>query len=1031
MTEPFRAEAHLDQLKDFQRRTVRHVVQRIYDDNEPTRRFLVADETGLGKSIVARGVIAETVERLLHDDSVGRIDVVYVCSNADIAAQNLSRLNVVGSERVEFQTRLTMLAAHAHDLNSSPARFGKPVNLIAFTPATSFDKGWRTGKAPERALIFLLLESILDLRGQRRTAALRALQGGVQDLDRFRGYVDRYANTELDETISTAFQSELRRSGVADQFEALLADIGGKRSLTDVLREESRRLTGEMRTQLARASVHALEPDLIILDEFQRFRHLLNIETGGEAAELAHHLFEWDQARTLLLSATPYKPFTLAEEDEVGDDHYTDFMTTLSFLCSHDAGWLGEVEQRLAEYRSRLLAAQPCDDLIEQLRALLLQFMCRTERPNVDGAHKELSTVADAVTAADFTGYVGLRDLARAVDGQVHVEYWKSAPYFINFVEGYQVGERLKKQLKAGAVADPVAAALARVNRLQRLDLERYERIDMGNARLRLLAERTVSAGWWQLLWIPPSMPYLAPEGPYAEPFAHQVTKQLVFSSWSATPTAIAGLLSYEADRQLAADSSRLTANTAEARRRITSRLDYRVEDGRPGGMSTLALFWPHPTLATLTDPLRMARTAPDQLPSGDEAAAWALSQLRSSAGDTDSVERNTNPVTALFAWPGSLPRRAATWGAQTLSDLALAVDASDDGDRQAVRLDAHIEEALRLRGVAEPSPDLAVLAMHSPANIAWRALSRLVRPDDGIGEDLLWAGAASLANALRSFFNRLEAQLLIDRLYPNATYWQGVLSYCRAGNLQAVLDEYLHHLRSSGPETLDEGTFGRLVEEAAGTLAMRPSRYLAFDPEDPSAGIPLPSRFALRYGSARGQVEDVRLPEVRAAFNSPFWPFVLTTTSVGQEGIDFHWWCHSVVHWNTPANPVDFEQREGRVNRFGGHAIRRNIAIAYRSAVMQSSEQDPWKAAYDVARPAHPELGDFSPYWIFPGPHAVERHLLPFPLSKDEPRAESLKRDLMLYRLALGQPRQEDLLAAIRVTGVDSPRSLLQLAPS
>ena len=70
-----------------------------------------------------------------------------------------------------------------------------------------------------------------------------------------------------------------------------------------------------------------------------------------------------------------------------------------------------------------------------------------------------------------------------------------------------------------------------------------------------------------------------------------------------------------------------------------------------------------------------------------------------------------------------------------------------------------------------------------------------------------------------------------------------------------------------------------------------------------------------------RGDREDARQPEVRQAFNSPFWPFVLASTSVGQEGMDFHWWCHAVFHWNTPANPVDFEQREGRVDRYRGHA--------------------------------------------------------------------------------------------------------------
>ena len=63
--------------------------------------------------------------------------------------------------------------------------------------------------------------------------------------------------------------------------------------------------------------------------------------------------------------------------------------------------------------------------------------------------------------------------------------------------------------------------------------------------------------------------------------------------------------------------------------------------------------------------------------------------------------------------------------------------------------------------------------------------------------------------------------------------------------------------------------------------------------------------------------------------------PFVLASTSVVQEGIDFHWWSHSVIHWNLPSNPVDFEQREGRVNRFAGHAVRKNVAESRRADVL------------------------------------------------------------------------------------------------
>ena len=50
-------------LKDFQRKTVEYVFKRLYGD-DPTSRFLIADEVGLGKTLVARGIIAKTLEHL-------------------------------------------------------------------------------------------------------------------------------------------------------------------------------------------------------------------------------------------------------------------------------------------------------------------------------------------------------------------------------------------------------------------------------------------------------------------------------------------------------------------------------------------------------------------------------------------------------------------------------------------------------------------------------------------------------------------------------------------------------------------------------------------------------------------------------------------------------------------------------------------------------------------------------------------------------------------------------------------------------
>jgi hypothetical protein len=43
---------------------------------------------------------------------------------------------------------------------------------------------------------------------------------------------------------------------------------------------------------------------------------------------------------------------------------------------------------------------------------------------------------------------------------------------------------------------------------------------------------------------------------------------------------------------------------------------------------------------------------------------------------------------------------------------------------------------------------------------------------------------------------------------------------------------------------------------------------------------------------------------------------------SVGQEGLDIHHYCHAITHWNLPANPVDLEQREGRIHSYKAHAV-------------------------------------------------------------------------------------------------------------
>src|ERR1017187_8646316 len=100
-------DASLSGLKDFQRCTVDYVFNRMYLDAKPARRFLVADEVGLGKTLVARGIIAHAVEHLQRK-KVERVDILYICSNATISQQNLNRLNDRNQETSLLTTRLTL-----------------------------------------------------------------------------------------------------------------------------------------------------------------------------------------------------------------------------------------------------------------------------------------------------------------------------------------------------------------------------------------------------------------------------------------------------------------------------------------------------------------------------------------------------------------------------------------------------------------------------------------------------------------------------------------------------------------------------------------------------------------------------------------------------------------------------------------------------------------------------------------------------------------------------------------------------------
>ena len=838
-----------------------------------------------------------------------------------------------------------------------------------------------------------------------------------------------------DEVIQREFSDAIEVNGLRQEFDLARDRLRGLYEVPSEMKADVKEITSRLRGTLAKASVASLEPDLVILDEFQRFRHLIDPDGGTAASELAHHLFDYRDAAVLLLSATPYKPYTTVAEGSE-DDHYQDFMTTLRFLADGNEPAMKRIRDGFGAYRQAVIEGSDTVVTASELRNALLPFMSRSERPRLqEGRDLYVRRVtSDVPTPEDLRGYAALQTFAREIDSPVSLDYWKSIPYFASFMEGYRPGERARNEMERGTATEELKSCILRLRSIDPLAVRAYQQVDYANARLRAFAAETIERDWWKLLWVPPSMPYLVPGGVFSQFSDGSVTKRLIFSAWSSVPTSVASLLSYEAERRTI-EGSGLQENTVEARKAVSSRFDYVTRDGRSASMSTLALFWPHPSLAEIGDPL--AFLPEDQvLLDANDLRGTVDEHIRSHCGPAAGDEHPEAAWEAFFVWPGSWPA-----GAHKRSDVAAywlagGGDASKDPEKADAgnALRAHAKVALEQASSPRWHDDLGLLALHSPGNIAYRALLGICDAIDADVRLTLWQQSARLANGIRTLFNRMDVMYLIDQLYgKDQPYWRSVLQYCADGNLQSVLDEYCFQLKLElGGSGIDAKALHQVADRAIEALTLRTSRYIARTTDGEFAKIPMTVRFALRYGGATGDSESVRAPEVRNAFNSPFWPFVLASTSVGQEGIDFHWWSHSVVHWNLPSNPVDFEQREGRVNRFGGHAVRKNVASAHGRDALASAGpgQNPWQYAFDAAID-YSELGEFSPWWIYPGDARVERLIVHFPLSREDPQYERLRDSLTLYRMMLGQPRQEDMMELLKQRGVtESEVAQLDLRP-
>ena len=896
------------------------------------------------------------------------------------------------------------------------------VNFISLTPGTAFNLRSATGVVRERALLFHFLKDVVEPR--RGLYNLLRVNVGIENWKRT---VDEIPFDEVDRDLADGFRTACKKGGLHELSELCRLFHWRRSRYPDDMIARRKTMIGQLRSLLAHACVDALKPDLIILDEFQRFTELLHGE--HDAATLAQELFNYtdrggNAARTLLLSATPYRMLTLSSDREEDGDHYHELIETLSFLYGHQQGQgaARELKGEMDRFRRAMLSLPETTKEAREYRSSIERRMravvARTERVSSTqdrDAMVEEPCLTVSVEPEDLRSASALAAVARVAKAPEIVEYWKSAPYLLNFMRDYALKRELRehdgKKLPM-ALLDALKAA--RGSCLVKSRIQAYRPLSPPNGRMRLLMEDAFRDGLDQHLWIPPSFPYYSDDAPKVPP-----SKALVFSSWSVVPDAVAALLSFEAERRMGVKK----AGMGYFDRRRPRPLQFRRAQDRLAGLRALLLVYPSPLIAAMADPLDVvaAHAEPlsyDAMRSNlEERLQPYIERLKAVADASAEVD--------TWEWAGPAVLDALS---ENRSRLWLE---EDDGFAHLGQEDAwsqHVDalrNEVRNRSVAGTVPGTALdllvdLALGSPAICALRALRR-VAPSLDWDDPILMTAASRVAWGFRTLYNQRDTVALLRR-GSEERYWHSAMIYAARNNLQAVLDEYVHCLvESEGLADTNPGEcVNRLARAISGALSLLPSQIEVESPQIRSGRLRIKKftmrgRFAMRLADYRDEEgASARLGGVRDAFNSPFRPFVLATTSIGQEGLDFHPYCHRLYHWNLPRNPVDLEQREGRVHRYKGHAIRLNVASRHGAAVRGCgvAPADPWAALFRHAGTMSPRDNDLVPYWIYDGPVKVERRVPLLPYSREITRLEWLKKSVAVYRLAFGQPRQDDLLA-------------------
>ena len=987
------------QLAYFQKKACEKIVKALQKLNG-SRRMLLADEVGLGKTCVAGEVIEKLRENKDH------FTVLYICSNSEIAHQNRRKLDLEGSGGKSIG-RITDLALK----ENSPTVQKKMMSLFCLTPGTSFKDG--NGQAYERRLMLFFLQGFSKAPLDKNCRLF--FRGGVQ---RKKWLVD---------TQPQNLKNEFFRKTDGDLQRKLFLQWRKVFSKKNTLREfcsgdfdsNTCPSVSALRKVMQQIILKKLPKHLVILDEVQKFRDV--IDKGLDSAS-PYEVLVGKKSKTpvLILSATPYRTLTLDHEKDGGEENDSkELKATLEFLFRDSSDKPNKIVEVFVKFHKQLLESDVKErdtELIKlklELEKLLTQVICRTERnwyvldekKGVD----DCSDVKKYPSKQELVEYFHLHKILPHSSSWLIREFWKSCPSILTFLGSeYSLFKKiLKNKVRKQLVVNEgkIQDLVGRSHRFAHV-----AKVSIGEGRKS------------PQLWIEPTYKYYKDEY-----FGNDSPRKLLlFSGWRFVPKAVSVICSKYAARNFSAmqgKSAPLSLNKKKS-------------------FPVFSVCFPSIALSKIgQDVYAIIKKTNLQFTSA-ELKLQAEDELRFKLKEVNvNVVRKKNRNASVL-WR-AIMRLENKEDQKELTLRALKEwpksDEAPEGPTKHVKwIEEWFNDTEPVISISKSQLGMmAQLALFSPANCLLRAFQSKYKDEWENNRDKMYLGILKLCfGSMRRYYNKPYVQQIIkDHAKSSKNQKRGyaflAILYSRDAQLQAVLDEYLYFRNGNSVQDITE-QLQSVWDLPSGSpkLNVLKDSYL----KTSSRGIQ--THFAMAFGdeankkSAKNESKLIlRKSMLREAFNSPFWPFVLATTSVGQEGLDFHLYCRDIMHWNLPSNPVDLEQREGRINRRDCLAVR--ASISRDNQIFSRGQENPWVFVEKIKDDRH----GLSPRWVYESktPVKIQRSVPFFKGSRDEAKYEKLKSDLTLYRLVLGQADQDSLLRKVGEKKFDPKRAasyMLNLSP-